>query len=234
MVRTTRGCASWRIASLVCLLTVGCTASNAGTGSTTTPTTASDARTSAGAPASATPPLVAAARRQIGVTVVYDPAYVVLPYPGGDVPQDRGVCTDVVVRALRTQGIDLQRSVHEDMRANFARYPKKWRLRTPDRNIDHRRVPNLQTFFARRGWSLAPTREAGDYRAGDLVTWMLPGHLPHIGIVSDRRTRTGTPLILHNIGRGTREEDILFDHPITGHYRPDLPAGGRAAPGAGR
>lgn len=164
--------------------------------------------------------LVAAARKQIGVVVRYDPAYVALAYPNGDVAQDRGVCTDVAIRAFRAQGVDLQREVHEDMRANFARYPQKWGLRGPDRNIDHRRVPNLQVWFARQGWSLAPTREAADYRAGDLVTWMLPGNLPHIGIVSERKSLFGTPLIVHNIGRGTREEDILFDYKITGHYRP--------------
>ncbi|MFZ2754817.1 MAG: DUF1287 domain-containing protein [Lysobacteraceae bacterium] len=165
--------------------------------------------------------LVNAARRQIGVTVSYDPAYTRIPYPGGDVPESRGVCTDVVIRALRTQRIDLQQRVHEDMRAHFALYPQKWGLRGPDRNIDHRRVPNLQMWFARQGWSLPITARAADYRAGDLVTWMLPGNLPHIGIVSDRKTMLGaTPLIIHNIGRGTREEDILFDHNITGHYRP--------------
>jgi uncharacterized protein len=165
--------------------------------------------------------LVAAARKQIGVTVSYDPAYMRLPYPGGDVPASRGVCTDVVIRALRARNIDLQQRVHEDMRAHFAKYPKKWGLRGPDSNIDHRRVPNLQTWFERQGWSLPVTSRAADYRAGDLVTWMLPGNLPHIGIVSDRRTMLGgAPLIIHNIRRGTREEDILFDHKITGHYRP--------------
>ena len=165
--------------------------------------------------------LVTAARKQIGVTVSYDPAYVRLPYPGGDVPESRGVCTDVVIRALRTQRIDLQQRVHEDMRAHFAKYPQKWGLRGPDSNIDHRRVPNLQTWFERQGWSLPITSRAADYRAGDLVTWMLPGNLPHIGIVSDRKTMLGgTPLVVHNIGRGTREEDILFDHKVTGHYRP--------------
>ncbi len=167
--------------------------------------------------------LVNAARRQIGVTVSYDPAYTRIPYPGGDVPESRGVCTDVVIRALRTQRIDLQQRVHEDMRTHFAMYPQKWGLRGPDRNIDHRRVPNLQTWFKRQGWSLPITSRAADYRAGDLVTWILPGNLPHIGIVSDRKTMLGaTPLIIHNIGRGTREEDILFDHKITGHYRPKL------------
>jgi uncharacterized protein len=167
--------------------------------------------------------LVIAARQQIGVTVVYDPAYVRMPYPGGDVPASRGVCTDVVIRAFRSQGLDLQQRVHEDMRAHFAAYPQKWGLRGPDSNIDHRRVPNLQTWFARQGWSLTASRNAADYRAGDLVTWMLPGNLPHIGIVGDRKSLTRTPLIIHNIGNGTREENILFDYPITGHYRPKLP-----------
>jgi uncharacterized protein len=206
----------WPVA-LLCVALVSCADSNAGaagTPSVTTPRTASTA---------ATPPLVSAARKQIGVTTVYDPAYVRLSYPNGDVPPDRGVCTDVVIRALRTGGLDLQKVVHEDMRAHFARYPQKWGLRGPDRNIDHRRVPNLQTWFARQDWQLTPTRNADSYRAGDLVTWMLPGNLPHIGIVSDRTSLTGTPLIIHNIGRGTREENILFAYPITGHYRPKLP-----------
>ncbi|MGN6151907.1 MAG: DUF1287 domain-containing protein [Lysobacteraceae bacterium] len=170
------------------------------------------------------PPLVAAARKQIGVTVRYDPAYVVLSYPGGDVPQDRGVCTDVVIRALRAQGVDLQQRVHKDMQAHFDVYPKRWGLRAPDANIDHRRVPNLQTWFARQGWSVPASDREDDYRAGDIVTWTLPGHLDHIGIVSDRRSPfTHTPLILHNIGHGAREDDILFAYPITGHYRPRLP-----------
>ena len=167
--------------------------------------------------------LVVAARKQIGVTVSYDPAYTRIAYPNGDVPSARGVCTDVVIRALRTQGIDLQQRVHEDMRAHFADYPQKWGLRGPDSNIDHRRVPNLQTWFSREGWSVAVTDRAADYRAGDLVTWTLPGNLPHIGIVSDRKSLLGgTPLVVHNIGRGTREDDILFDYPITGHYRAAL------------
>lgn len=206
-----------RIATLIATLIAlaSCTDSNAGTARAL-------AAPPQAAPATSTPPLVIAARRQIGVTTRYDPAYVRLPYPNGDVPEDRGVCTDVVIRALRAQGLDLQRSVHEDMRAHFAEYPQKWGLRGPDRNIDHRRVPNLQTWFARQGWSRTPTRNAVDYRAGDLVTWMLPGNLPHIGIVGDRTSLAGTPLIVHNIGRGTREENILFAYSITGHYRPVL------------
>lgn len=171
----------------------------------------------------APPERVAAARRQIGVTRFYDPAYVTLDYPGGDVPKERGVCTDVVIRALRAEGLDLQQAVHEDMRAHFDRYPRTWGLRRPDPNIDHRRVPNLQVWFTRQGWSLTPSTRAADYRPGDLVTWMLPGNLPHIGIVSERFHHDGTPLIIHNIGAGTREENILFAYPITGHYRPKLP-----------
>ena len=171
----------------------------------------------------ASPPIVAAARAQIGVTVHYDPTYTVLPYPGGDVPLDRGVCTDVVIRALRAQGLDLQRAVHEDMRAHFDAYPRRWGLRAPDPNIDHRRVPNLQLWFERQGWSMPVSGQPEDYHAGDLVTWRLPGNLPHIGIVSDRRAWSGTPLVLHNVGSGTREENVLFDYTITGHYRPTTP-----------
>jgi uncharacterized protein len=172
------------------------------------------------APSSA---LVAAARKQIGVTIHYDPAYTRIAYPNGDVPASRGVCTDVVIRALRTQGIDLQQRVHEDMRAHFQTYPHQWGLRGPDHNIDHRRVPNLQTWFMRQGWSIAVTERAEDYRAGDIVTWMLPGNLPHIGIVSDHTTiLRSVPLIIHNIGGGTQENNMLFDYAITGHYRPKL------------
>lgn len=208
----------WLLASLGCVLTA-CTGSEAAQ-----PAAATASKQASVAPrATARPaphPRVAAARRQIGVTRIYDPAYVVLPYPGGDVAQDRGVCTDVVIRAMRAEGIDLQKTVHEDMRGHFALYPKKWGLRRPDRNIDHRRVPNLQAWFARQGWSLTPSQSANAYKPGDLVTWMLPGNLPHIGIVSDRTSWRDVPLIIHNIGSGTREEDILFAYPITGHYRP--------------
>jgi uncharacterized protein YijF (DUF1287 family) len=217
MPRDARRRTLWLLASLGCALTA-CTGSEAAQ-----PTAAASQRATAAPRATTRPaphPRVAAARRQIGVTRVYDPAYVVLPYPGGDVAQDRGVCTDVVIRALRDEGIDLQKTVHEDMRAHFGLYPKKWGLRRPDRNIDHRRVPNLQTWFARQGWSLAPSQSATGYKPGDLVTWMLPGNLPHIGIVSDRTSWRDVPLIIHNIGSGAREEDILFAYPITGHYRP--------------
>lgn len=163
--------------------------------------------------------LISDARAQIGVTTGYDPSYQKLAFPGGDVAQSTGVCTDVIVRAYRKQNVDLQALVHEDMRRNFAAYPAIWGLAKPDSNIDHRRVPNLQVFFARHGEALAVSDKARDYRAGDLVTWLLPGNRPHIGIVSSRRSAGGTPLIIHNIGQGTREEDILFAFPITGHYR---------------
>lgn len=163
--------------------------------------------------------LVAAARKQIGVTVTYDAAYVVMDYPGGDVPQDKGVCTDVVVRAFRGQGIDLQKEVHEDMKKAFSLYPKKWGLKSTDRNIDHRRVPNLMTFFTRKGWAQPISKKAEDFAPGDLVTWNIPGELPHIGVVSDRKSPSGVPLIIHNIGRGAQEEDVLFEFTMTGHYR---------------
>ena len=160
------------------------------------------------------PPLVRAARSQIGRTVRYDPAYTALDYPMGDVPIAKGVCTDVVVRALRQQSIDLQQLVHQDMKANFSAYPNRWGLKRPDPNIDHRRVPNLEVYFTRHGWAVQD-----GYRAGDIVTWRLAGSgLPHIGIVSDRK-QGDTPLIIHNIGAGTREGDILFRHEIAGYFR---------------
>lgn len=177
--------------------------------------------------ADATPALVDAARAQIGVTVRYDPAYVRLSYPDGDVPDDRGVCTDVIVRALRTQDLDLQRAIHEDMRSAFAAYPRDWDARAPDRNIDHRRVPNQMRWFERQGWQRAIGTRAADFNAGDIVAWRLRSGQLHIGIVSDRRSAAGTPLILHNIARGTREDDLLFGHTIIGHYRPQLAAAAR-------
>ncbi len=170
--------------------------------------------------------LVESARSQIGVTVSYDPEYRSIPYPNGDVQKETGVCTDVVIRAMRKMGLDLQQAVHEDMEKNFSKYPKLWGLKSTDKNIDHRRVPNLRTFMSRRGWAI-PTpqktssqQEPDHYRPGDVVTWMLPGNLPHIGIVSDRKSPEGVPLVIHNIGRGTQEEDSLFSFPITGHFRP--------------
>ena len=164
--------------------------------------------------------LIAAARRQIGVTRTYDPAYTQLAFPGGDVDRAKGVCTDVVIRAYRDAfGVDLQALVNADMRANFAIYPRKWGLRRPDRNIDHRRVPNLQTYLKRRGAALPVSGTFADWRPGDLFTAMIGGRLPHIGIVSDQRGPSGAPTIIHNIGAGTREEDRLFAFPLTGRYR---------------
>lgn len=166
--------------------------------------------------------LLDAARERTLHEVRYDGRYIRIPYPNGDVPKDIGVCTDVVVRSYRKLGVDLQKLVHEDMRANFSRYPSKriWGLGHPDPNIDHRRVPNLQVFFKRFGQSLKVTKNPSDYLPGDMVTWMLPGNLPHIGFVSAQRSADGKrPMIIHNIGAGPKIEDMMFDYPITGRYR---------------
>lgn len=163
--------------------------------------------------------LVAAARKQIGVTVKYDPRYEKLAYPGGDVPLARGVCTDVVVRAYRHLGVDLQKLVHEDMSSAWKVYPKAWQLKRPDRNIDHRRVLNLATWFGRHGKSLPLSEDRRAYKPGDIVTWMILEKMPHIGIVSEKTAADGTPLVIHNVGAGTREEDVLFAWDITGHFR---------------
>lgn len=154
--------------------------------------------------------------------VIYDPSYVRIPYPNGDVPADRGVCTDVIVRAYRKLGIDLQKEVHVDMKANFSKYPsqKRWGLKSTDTNIDHRRVPNLQVFFSRKGTVKKITNNADDYKPGDIVTWDLPNGMTHIGIVVDRKSKDGKrPLIVHNIGRGQVVEDCLFSFKITGLYQ---------------
>lgn len=151
--------------------------------------------------------------------VVYDGTYRKIPYPNGDVPKGTGVCTDVVIRAYRKLGIDLQKEVHEDMKQNFSKYPKKWGLKSTDTNIDHRRVPNLQTFFTRKGQSLAVTDKPSNYKPGDIVTWMLSGNVPHIGIVVNKKNMWGTYMVVHNVGRGQVLEDYLFEYPITGHYR---------------
>lgn len=165
--------------------------------------------------------LVEAAIERTSHRVTYDGAYRSLAYPGGDVPDNIGVCTDVVIRSYRAGlGIDLQKAVHEDMARNFTAYPKIWGLSRPDRNIDHRRVPNLEAFFARHGQTLPVTKSPGDYKPGDLVTWRIPGNLPHIGVVTDRRSWDGKrPMIAHNIGRGPKLEDMLFDYSISGHFR---------------
>ena len=155
-------------------------------------------------------------------TVRYDPKYVRIPYPGGDVPADTGVCTDEVIRSYRTLGIDLQKEVHEDIAANFGSYPNhaRWMLEHPDTNIDHRRVPNLMVFLSRQGTALAASMAPEDYGPGDLVTWDLGGGVPHIGIVVDRKSRqAGRYLVVHNIGEGPKMEDVLFRWKITGHYR---------------
>lgn len=162
--------------------------------------------------------LVAAARAQVGITLGYDGSYRKLAYPGGDVPIETGVCTDVLVRAFRVIGIDLQQRVHEDMRRAFGAYPPLWGLAKPDRNIDHRRVPNLQVYFGRHGQTLPVSGRAADYQPGEIVVWRLDSGLPHIGLVSDR-TQDGRPLVIHNVGAGTREEDVLFAYRIEGRFR---------------
>lgn len=167
-------------------------------------------------------PLVEKAREQIGVTTGYDPAYRKIGYPAGDVPPQIGVCSDVVVRAFRGLKIDLQKEVHNDMAGAFDQYPRKWGLKHPDANIDHRRIPNLMTYFERKGWSVALSKQAADFHADDVVAWDLGEGVTHIGIVSDRRSAAGTPLVVHNIGRGVHEEDILFAYKIIGHYRPQF------------
>ncbi len=150
----------------------------------------------------------------------YDGAYEKIGYPMGDVPRQRGVCTDVAIRALREgRGMDLQQLVHEDMQAHFSVYPKLWGLTAPDPNIDHRRVPNLQTYFKRRGWELEITSDPNDYQPGDLVTCKVDSGRPHIMVVSNRTNSKGTPLVLHNLGHGTKEENVLFTWKLTGHYR---------------
>ena len=153
--------------------------------------------------------------------VVYDPAYFSISYPNGDVPSDKGVCTDVIVRAYRKVGTDLQKEVHEDMKKNFSAYPKKWGLKTTDKNIDHRRVPNLMKYFERQGKSRPVTKDPASYQPGDLVTCIVPPHLPHIMVVSDVPSEADPARfqIIHNIGQGARLEDRLFDFEITGHYR---------------
>lgn len=164
--------------------------------------------------------LVKAAMERTKHEVRYDGSYRSIEYPAGDVPDDIGVCTDLVIRSYRALGVDLQLLVHEDMTQNFDEYPRLWGHQGPDTNIDHRRVPNLQTFLERRNAALVPSRLALSYRPGDLVTWLLPGNLPHIGIVTNLRSEsTDQPLIAHNIGYGPAIEDILFSFEITGHYR---------------
>lgn len=166
--------------------------------------------------------LSAAAIERTHHVVRYDPKYVRIPYPGGDVPADTGVCSDEVIRAYRALGIDLQKEVHEDIAANFSAYPNhfRWMLSHPDSNIDHRRVPNLMVFFSRKGTSLPISTRGEDYEPGELVTWDLGGGVPHIGIVVDRKSApSGRYMMVHNIGAGPKMEDVLFSWKITGHYR---------------
>ncbi len=163
--------------------------------------------------------LVEAAMERTKLTVRYEPAYVRLDYPNGDVPADTGVCTDVIIRCYRALGFDLQKLVHEDMKRSFASYPKIWGLKSPDKNIDHRRVPNLQTFFKRHGASLSVTQNAADYRSGDLITCTVAGRLPQIAIVVQAPDGGTKPWIVHNIGQGPKCENRLFEFPHTGHYR---------------
>jgi uncharacterized protein YijF (DUF1287 family) len=176
-------------------------------------------------PASAAGPrataFVAAADALQNPGITYDSSYHRISYPMGDVPKGTGVCADVIVRAYRAVGIDLQKLVHQDMVKHFAAYPSRWRMRGPDKNIDHRRVPNLAKFFSRHGTVLKISSDTKDYAPGDIVTWNLRpgGTLPHIGIVTDRRAPTGRPLVMHNIGGGQVMEDVLFAYPITGHFR---------------
>ncbi|KFF28088.1 DUF1287 domain-containing protein [Chryseobacterium vrystaatense] len=153
-------------------------------------------------------------------TITYDPTYFVLKYPNGDVPSDKGVCTDVVIRAYRKLGIDLQKEVHEDMAKNFSKYPKIWGLKKPDSNIDHRRVPNLAVFFSKFGKEKSIDSNPSLYIPGDIVTWLLPGNLTHIGIVVNKKSADGKRFqIVHNIGGGQVMEDVLFKYTITGHYQ---------------
>jgi uncharacterized protein YijF (DUF1287 family) len=164
--------------------------------------------------------VVQGAMEQPDQTFYYDPAYVKIEYPGGDVPLERGVCTDVVIRAFRKAGTDLQKQVHEDMKSSFGKYPTKWGLSKPDTNIDHRRVPNLRTYFTRMRKEVPVTSSAQDYKPGDVVSWDLGTGVDHIGIVTNMWSQTANSyLIVHNIGGGARIENVLFSWQITGHYR---------------
>ncbi|PZO27785.1 MAG: DUF1287 domain-containing protein [Flavobacteriaceae bacterium] len=154
----------------------------------------------------------------IDESIVYTPDYVSIKYPNGDVPSKTGVCSDVVIRAYRKLSIDLQKEVHEDMKANFSKYPTKWGLKKTDTNIDHRRVPNLEVFFERKGKKLPISKNASDYKTGEMVTWMIGGKLPHIGIVTHKKSSNGNPMIVHNVGGGQVAEDCLFSWEIVGHY----------------
>ncbi|MBL4797040.1 MAG: DUF1287 domain-containing protein [Oleispira sp.] len=166
--------------------------------------------------------IVKAAIERTKHSVRYDGRYMSIPYPNGDVPANIGVCTDVIIRTYRAIGTDLQKLVHEDMLANFGAYPSKriWGMSSTDKNIDHRRVPNLQAFLSRKGEKLAVSNDGSDYKPGDIVTWMLPGNLPHIGLITNNVSSiSNNPLVVHNIGAGPKLDDMLFSYKITGHYR---------------
>lgn len=155
--------------------------------------------------------------------VTYDPSYFSIDYPNGDIPANKGVCSDVIIRAYRLLGIDLQKKVHEDMKYNFNRYPKNWGLKKTDTNIDHRRVPNLMVYFSRKGKTLSKSLNSDDYKPGDIVCWNLGGGTTHIGIVVNKKsTDNKRYLIVHNIGGGQVIEDCLFDFTIIGHYEFNL------------
>jgi uncharacterized protein len=207
------------VAAVASLAAPRSTAASGGRSSTTAQRPATTTRSSV-APTTATGTaalrLVAAARSQVGVTTGYDPSYVAIAYPGGDVPITTGVCTDVLIRAFRQLDIDLQVKIHEDMKSNFSAYPKS-NLKRPDTNIDHRRVPNIATYFTRRGYAVPVTDKPADYLPGDVVWLKIP--VNHTGIVSDRKIE-GRPLLIHNVGQGAQEEDVLFAWKIVGHYRP--------------
>ncbi|MFA9186558.1 DUF1287 domain-containing protein [Flavobacterium sp. FBOR7N2.3] len=158
----------------------------------------------------------------IDPNIIYDPSYFGIKYPNGDIPKNKGVCTDVIIRAYRKLGIDLQKEVHEDMKSHFSKYPnlKKWRMTKTDTNIDHRRVPNLEVFFERKGTKLAVSKNASDYKTGEIVTWLINNKLPHIGIVTNRKSKDGKRnLIVHNVGNGQVLEDCLFSYTIVGHFK---------------
>jgi uncharacterized protein YijF (DUF1287 family) len=166
--------------------------------------------------------LAVAAISIIDPTIDYDPSYFSIKYPNGDIPKNKGVCTDVIIRTYRKLGIDLQKEVHEDMKTNFSQYPnlKKWKMTKTDTNIDHRRVPNLEVFFERKGTKLPVSKNAEDYKTGEIVTWMINGKLPHIGIITNKKSYDGERnLIVHNVGNGQVLEDCLFSYQIVGHFK---------------
>lgn len=206
-------------AILLCLLT-GCRAIGSSRQAIELPKRELQAAIQLKADATPLDKVIASAIEQTTYTTSYDPSYVKLEYPNGDVPKETGVCADVVVRAFRSTGLDLQKELHEDMGRNFSKYPKKWNARKPDKNIDHRRVPNLMTWFNRKGKELPITKNDRDYQPGDVVAWELGSGLVHIGMVSKIKVEGLERFaVVHNIGAGARLEDVLFQWKIIGHYR---------------